>query len=150
MYALVFALSFFGKFLYGAASDRFPKRHVMLAASLTLLAGCLLLFEAGDGFRLTTDPARLTAFAAVFGLGFGGSFTMIQLTVVESFGQRDLGKILGLVIFIDALGGGIGPAVAGELATASGSWLGPFVVVTTVALVAVLNVLFIRPLREAQ
>ncbi len=150
LYSLVFALSFFGKFLYGAASDRFAKRHVMLAASLTLLAGCLALFEPAQGFRLTTDPTRLTVFAAIFGLGFGGSFTMIQLTVVESFGQRDLGKILGLVIFIDALGGGIGPAVAGQLATTNGSWFAPFAVVTAVALVAVLNVLFIRPLREAQ
>lgn len=148
LFSLIFGLSFFGKFLYGAASDWFPKRHVMLAASLTLLCGCLLLFEpAAGGLRLVTDPFRLAAFAVVFGLGFGGSFTMIQLTVVESFGQRDLGKILGVVIFIDAIGGGIGPAVAGRLATSSGSYLAAFGAVAAVALLAVVNVLFIRPLR---
>jgi MFS family permease len=147
LFSLIFGLSFAGKFIYGTVSDWFAKRHVMLAASLTLLAGCLLLFEIGPGgLQLVTDPWRLTAFAMVFGLGFGGSFTMIQLTVVESFGQRDLGKILGVVIFVDALGGGIGPAVAGELATRTGSYLAPFAVVTAVALLAVFNVLLVRPL----
>jgi MFS family permease len=150
LFSLIFAMSFFGKYLYGAASDWFPKRRVMLAASLTLLAGCLLLFTTGpDGWRLVTDPARLTAFALVFGLGFGGSFTMIQLTAVESFGQRDLGKILGLVIFVDSIAGGIGPFVAGGLATRNGGWLVPFALVAVVTLVAVVNVLFIRPLKAA-
>ncbi len=144
----MFAMSFAGKLLYGAVSDWFTKRRIMLAASLTLLAGCLLLFEpGGDGPGLVTDPGRLRLFAVVFGLGFGGSFTMIQLTVVESFGQRDLGKILGVVTFIDALGGGAGSAVAGQLATSTGSYLAPFAVVTLVALIAVANVLLIRPVR---
>ncbi len=150
IFSLIFGLSFAGKFVYGAASDFFPKRRVMLAASLTLLAGCLLLFApVAGGVGLVTDTARLTAFAVVFGLGFGGSFTMIQLTVVESFGQRDLGKILGAVIFVDGLAAGMGPAVAGELATRTGSYLAPFAVVTAVALIAVLNVLLIRPLVAA-
>jgi len=151
LFSLMFGASFFGKFLYGAASDWFARRHVMLAAGLTQLAGCLLLLEPAGaaGLEVASGTGQLAAFAVVFGLGFGGSFTMIQLTVVESFGQRDLGKILGIVIFVDALGGGLGPAVAGQLATASGSWLGPFVLVAAVALIACINVLFIRPLPHA-
>jgi MFS family permease len=148
VFSLAFALSFFGKFLFGAASDWFAKRHVMLAASLTLLAGTLLLFDNGaasGGLRLTDDAAQLRAFAVVFGLGFGGSFTMIQLTVVESFGQRDLGKILGMVIFVDGIAGAAGPLVAGELATRTGSYLPAFMVVAAVTALAVVNVLFIRP-----
>lgn len=150
LFSLIFGLSFFGKFVYGALSDWFPKRHVMLAASLTLLAGCLLLLDVDGGrLALVTDPARLTAFAVVFGLGFGGSFTMIQLTVVESFGQRDLGKILGVVIFVDSLGGALGPAIAGQLATSTGTYLAPFAMVAGVAVIACVNVLFIRPLRRS-
>ncbi len=146
VFSLMFAMSFVGKLLYGTVSDWFAKRRVMLAASLTLLAGCLLLFEPGsDGPGLVTDPSRLRLFAVVFGLGFGGSFTMIQLTVVESFGQRDLGKILGVVTFIDAIGAGLGAALAGQLATATGSYLAPFAMVTLVALLAVANVFLIRP-----
>jgi MFS family permease len=149
LFSLMFASSFFGKFLYGAASDWFTKRRVMLAAALTQLVGGLLLLEVGpDGLQPARDTALLTAFAVIFGLGFGGSFTMIQLTVVESFGLRDLGKILGVVIFVDSLGGGIGSAVVGRLATATGSYLVPFLLVAVVALVACINVLFIRPLQR--
>lgn len=147
IFSLIYTLSFCGKFIYGAISDWFAKRHVMLAAAITLLAGCILLFEAGagGGFVITRDPGRLMAFATIFGLGFGGSFTMIQLTTIESFGQRDLGKVLGVVTLVDGIGGGLGPAVAGQLATSTGSYLAPFALVTGVAVVAVLNVLLIRP-----
>ena len=60
-------MSFFGKLLFGVVSDFFPKRHVMLTASLTLLAGCLLLFDYGSSplalpLALVTDPARLAVF----------------------------------------------------------------------------------------
>lgn len=146
IFSLIFTLSFCGKFLYGLASDWLPKRRVMLAASLTLLAGCLLLFDFSAGaLTLTGDPARLTAFAIVFGAGFGGSFTLIQLTTADSFGARDLGKILGCVTLADGLAAGAGPAVAGQLATSTGAYLAPFALVTAAAVLAVLNTLLIGP-----
>jgi MFS family permease len=105
LYSVIFWCSFAGKFLFGAISDRLPKRRVMLIASLILFSGCLILFEPrADGLALTSSLPRLASFAAIFGLGFGGSFTMIQLVAVESFGQRSLGKILGFITLIDALG----------------------------------------------
>jgi len=146
LFASVFWASFVAKFLFGALSDRFVRRRVMLFASLVLLAGCLLLFEPGDGaIDLSHNPVQLGMFVIVFGLGFGGSFTMIQLVCVEVFGQRALGKILGTVVFVDALGAAAGTFLAGELQTVTGSYLAPFTMVTAVAVVAVINVLFIRP-----
>jgi len=146
VFATIFWCSFAGKFLFGAASDRLPKRRVMLLSSLLLLAGCLLLFETGGGRpALTTASQRIWAFAVIFGLGFGGSFTMIQLVAVETFGQRALGKILGLVTLIDALGAAAGTVISGQLRSLSGSYLLPFGLVALMATVAVLNVLLIRP-----
>lgn len=147
LYSVIFWCSFAGKFLFGALSDRIPKRRVMLITSLILLAGCLLLFEGGpDGLRLTADMPRLVSFAMVFGLGFGGSFTMIQLVAVETFGQRSLGKILGCITLVDALGATLGTILTGQLKTATGGYLLPFGVITAVAFFAVVNVLLIRPL----
>lgn len=148
LFATIFWLSFAGKFLFGLLSDRLPKRRVMLVTSLTLLAGCLLLFDPATG-RLTTAGPQLVAFAVVFGLGFGGSFTMIQLVAVETFGQRALGKILGVITLIDALGAAAGTVLTGQLRTATGDYRLPFALLTLVALVAVVNVLFIRPVRPA-
>jgi MFS family permease len=155
LYSLLMACSVAGKFLFGAISDRYAKRRVMLVTSLTLLAGCLLLFTrdpaAGQalGLALTTDPDRLRAFAVVFGLGFGGCFTLIQLVAVESFGQLELGKILGVVVFVDTLGGVLGTLLAGQIRTATGDYFLTFGIVTIVAVVAVINVLGIRPLAPA-
>lgn len=146
LYSVIFWLSFCGKFLFGYISDRFAKRHVMQVTSAILLAGTLLLFELGPaGVELTRAPGRLVAFAVVFGLGFGGSFSLIQLVAVESFGQRALGKILGIVTFVDAIGATAGTLLSGQLRTSMGGYFGPFAIVVVVAVVALVNVLLIRP-----
>ncbi len=147
LYSVIFGFSVAGKFLFGAVSDYFPKRRVMLATSTTLLLGCLLIFTIDDGgLTLASGVAQLTVFTIVFGLGYGGSFTMIQLVCVESFGQRALGKILGVVICFDSLGGMAGTLLTGQMKTVTGSYLLPFCIVATVALIAVINVLLIRPM----
>lgn len=153
LYSTILACSVAGKFLFGAVSDRFRKQRVMVATSLTLLAGCLLLFTAGNGdggVSLAHNPAQLTAFAIIFGLGFGGSFTLIQLVAVESFGQLALGRILGVVTFVDTMGGAAGTLLAGQIRTATGDYFVTFTVVVLVAIVALANVLLIRPLATGQ
>jgi sugar phosphate permease len=146
LYSTILACSVAGKFLFGAISDRYTKRGVMVVTSLTLLAGCLLLFQSGgQGIGLARDPLQLTAFAVIFGFGFGGSFTLIQLVAVESFGQLALGRILGVVIFVDTMGGALGTLLAGQMRTATGDYFLTFAVVRVVAVVAVANVLLIRP-----
>lgn len=148
LFATIFWCSLVGKFLFGALSDYIPKRRVMLITSVILLLGCLLVFSPGpDGIGLADGGVQLVFFAAVFGLGFGGSFTMIQLVCVECFGQRDLGKVLGIIIFVDSLGGAAGTLVTGQLKAATGSYLIPFMAVAAVAVVAVIGVSLIRPVR---
>ncbi len=146
LYAMIFAFSVVGKFTFGTLSDYLVKRHVMLITSAILLAACLLLFEFADGISLTYSYRRLLVFAMVFGLGYGGCYTMVQLVCVESFGQLALGKILGVVITADALAAAVGTALPGYLRTLTGSYLLSFSIVTGVAVVAIINVLFIRPL----
>lgn len=147
LFATVFSCSVVGKFLFGAISDRLRKQRVMLITSLTLLAGCGLLFStAGNHLSLAHSPGQLTAFAVLFGLGFGGSFTLIQLVAVDSFGQLALGRILGVVIFVDTLGGAAGTLLAGQLRTATGDYFATFSLVVIVGIIATLNVLLIRPL----
>jgi MFS family permease len=151
LFSLIFWCSFFGKFLFGAASDFIAKRHVMKIASVILLIGCLLLFNFSSGeLSLTTDGLRLSLFAAVFGLGFGGCFTMIQLVAVESFGQRSLGKILGVIVFVDSLGAALGTVLIGQLRTSTGDYVIPFLIVTAVAALAVVSVTMIKPLTPSK
>jgi len=146
LYSSIFGFSVAGKFLFGALSDRFAKRQVMRASSLMLLIGCLSIFALDSGgLRLTDNITQLALFTALFGLGYGGSFTMIQLVCVESFGRRALGKLLGIIICIDSAGGMLGTVWTGQMKTVTGSYLFPFSIVALVALFALLNVLLIRP-----
>ena len=149
LYTSIFGFSVAGKFLFGAVSDRFAKRQVMRASSLLLLIGCLSIFTLDSGgVRLTDSTVQLAVFTALFGLGYGGSFTMIQLVCVESFGRRSLGKLLGIIICIDSAGGMLGTIWTGQMKTATGSYLFPFSIVALVAPVALLNVLLIRPVTK--
>ena len=146
LYSMIFGFSVAGKFLFGVISDRFPKRRVMQITSALLLAGCLLLFTLNQGgISLATSPVQLGIFTIIFGLGYGGSFTMIQLVCIESFGQRALGKLLGIIICIDSFGGMLGTILTGQLKTNTGSYLTSFSIVVAVAFVALINVMLIKP-----
>jgi len=146
LFSLIYWFSFVGKFLFGALSDRIAKRKVLLLSGLVMLIGTLILFDpSGESLTLTRLIPRLTAFAIVFGLGFGGCFTMIQLVTVETFGQLALGKILGIIILIDGMGGFLGTVAAGRIRDATGDYLLPFLIVVAVTIVGLLGVVFIRP-----
>ncbi len=150
LYTMILGFSIAGKFLFGALSDRIAKRTVIRITSAVLLTGCLCLFTLdGPTVALATDTRQLMLFAIVFGLGYGGSFTMIQLVCVESFGQRSLGKVLGFIMCIDSIGGMLGTILTGQLKTVTGSYLLPFTIVAVVAAIALCNVLLIRPVTRA-
>lgn len=147
LYSLVLAFSVTGKLLFGWLADYRSAKEVMILSSLTLLAGCLLLFEPRLAEpSLTTSKTQLTCFTVVYGLGFGGAFTMIQLVCVASFGQRELGKILGLIVMCDTVGAVIGIAGIGFMKDLSGTYTQPFMIVTVVAVVGLVNMILIRPL----
>jgi len=147
LYSAIFWCSVAGKFAFGALSDRIAKQRVMLITAVLLFCGSLLAFTPGEqGLALSTSIPQLTAFAIVFGLGYGGSFTMIQLVCVDCFGQRALGKLLGIVIFVDSLGGALGTALSGQLKASTGSYLTPFMTVSVVAFVAIIGVMLIKPI----
>ena len=95
--------------------------------------------------EFTRSIPQLLLFALVWGLGFGGSFTMIQLTAVESFGTRSLGKILGIIVFVDSMAATAGTLLISQMKTSTGSYMVPFRTLVGVAVVAVINVLPIQP-----
>jgi sugar phosphate permease len=110
--SMLFAVSVGGKFLFGFLSDRFSPTHVMLfCCAVMFLASLVLLF-------LTANTAFL--FLIPFGLGFGGTFVLLQRLVADYFGIREYGKILGVVTLIDTVGAAIGGKITAYLADAAG------------------------------
>ena len=108
----LFAVSVGGKFLFGYLSDRFsPPRVMLLCTSIMFLSTFLLL-----------NLSEVTAFLFLipFGMGYGGSFVLIQRLAADFFGPLDYPKILGAITIGDTLGAAAGGLVTGRLADAAG------------------------------
>lgn len=120
--AQVFSVFFFssviGKVLFGWLSDRFSKSNIMLLATTNLIIG-LVLFRFIDGDSMVS----ILAYAVIYGIGFSGAFTMIQLMIAELFAGPTYGRMLGVYVFIDTLAGGVGIAVLGNMRVAMDSYL---------------------------
>lgn len=136
------AASILGKLIFGWLSDRFPKVWVnMFCCGLLCLAGALLL---------SLTAASAFPFALAFGFGYGGAFVLVQLMVAECFGLRELGRILGVILIVETIGGALGNYLTGQLAQAAGDYSAGFVAVfgaSVIAFVAALLLIKLVPRR---
>ncbi len=98
-----FVAAIIGKGLFGYLADRFDKLKVMMASVLNLAVGLAFLFLAAPGEWLWP-----LAYAVVYGVGYAGAFTMIQLMIAKFYAGRNYGVCLGVFLFIDSLAGAAG------------------------------------------
>lgn len=134
--------SIVGKLAFGWLSDRLPKAWVHLACCAVL---CL-----AASFLLNLTAPLAFPFALAFGFGYGGAFVLVQLMVAECFGLREQGRILGIILIVETVGGGLGIFLTGALAQAAGDYAFGFRVVfaaTVVALLAALPLIRLMPKR---
>jgi len=112
--SLFFLCALVGKFLFGAAADYVDAKKVMLI-------NCVVMFF-GAAF-LASMKADLVWYSVVaFGLGWGGIFTLLQLNLVNAFGLKSAGKILGTITVFDSISGGIGIWLTGYFFETTGSY----------------------------
>ncbi len=111
--AVLFTTSICGKFLFGFLSDKFPPTRVILICCTTMFLATLVLLS------LNAENAFL--FLIPFGLGYGGTFVLLQLLTAEYFGLKEFGKILGAITVIETIGGAAGTIITSRIADAAGS-----------------------------
>ena len=133
----LFLLGLIGKFMFGAAADYFNRKLVFV--------GNLIVMFIGTVFLLMDSTATLWPAVVLTGLGWGGLYTMLQLLVVESFGIRAAGRILGTITVMDAIGGGLGVVLTGVLFDKSGSYRVAFGVISALVFLALLAAMFVKP-----
>ncbi|MEJ2109280.1 MAG: MFS transporter [Acidobacteriota bacterium] len=121
-YSLIFSAIFWfaiaGKILFGYLSDRYDKILIMCIV-VSLLRFGLIFLRMSSADHLWV----LYCYAAFFGLGFGGTFALIQLVIAEFFAGQSYGKILGILTAVDVACGGLGISVLAELENVYGSYL---------------------------
>ncbi|HTK38361.1 MAG TPA: MFS transporter [Pyrinomonadaceae bacterium] len=138
-----FAASVGGKFLSGYFSDRFSSTRVLFLFCLLMFAATLVLFD------LSAWTALL--FLLPFGLGYGGTFVLLQRLASDYFGRREYGKILGTIVMIEIIGAAIGGRVTGILADrAGGDYTVAFYGVVFAALGAFLCAVLLNVMRKTR
>ena len=135
-YSTLFFFSLSGKSFFGFLSDRFPKRAVNLVCCVMMLAGTLIL--------LSINQANTWFFCVLFGLGYGGITVTTKLVLVELFGLRSLGKLLGIMMGAETIFGGGGNLLTGRLFDTTGSYQAAFRVMAVCSIVSVLLMALLR------
>lgn len=120
-YTVLFYLGLVGKIASGFLADRVSRKSVFVATLAIMCSGALLL---------TLPALSLIWFALVlFGLGWGGLYTLLQLQAADYFGPQHLGKILGAITVLDTVGGGLGPPLIGALRDRADSYQPAFLLI---------------------
>jgi len=141
-YFPVFIMGLVGKITAGALCDLLPRKVVF--------GGCLGLMLAGAALLVTLDADLLVPALYLFGLGWGGNYTMLQGLVADVFGARSIGRILGGITVLDATGGALGPWLTGALFDVSGTYQLSFAVVAVLITASLVAVMLVRlPTRAA-
>ena len=116
---LIFFGGFIGKFFSGKLAEMIGRKAVLLMGVGIMLIGSILIVLA----IFFKDPVLVWAGLALYGTGWGGLYTLIQLLTADLFGLISLGKIMGVINIVDTLGGGLGPVMTGYLYDRTQSYL---------------------------
>ena len=133
---LMFGLAMVGKFIFGFLADVLPAKRVFLVNLAIMAAGALIL---------ATMRADLIWYSlALFGLGWGGLYTMIQLLAVNAFGLSSAGKILGTITLLDATTAGLGIWVTAKIFDITKSYHIAFSLICALIVLALLAATLVR------
>ena len=118
VYGLVGITGSFGKFFWGAISDRVGREEAALAGAASAALGIFLLMQIHDTSRLPL----LIVFVGIYGLGYGSVPPMRPSIVADIFQGKGFGAIYGSTYIASGLGGLIGPWLAGYLFDTMGTY----------------------------
>lgn len=133
---VMFGLAMVGKFVFGLLADLFRPKYVFLFNIALMTAG---------GLCMATMNVELIWYALIlFGLGWGGLYTMVQLLAVNAFGLSSAGKILGTITLLDATTAGLGIWLAAKISDVTGSYAPAFQLMCVLLLLALVAACFVR------
>jgi len=139
----IFWFAILGKLLIGYLSDHFDKILIMLLVVIALVAGLTIL-----RFSSANNLLGLYCYAAVFGIGYSGTFTMIQLVIAEFYSGHSYGKILGVLTMVDVGSGGIAITVIARMQQAYKSYLPVFEMLIGLTCIVAILVVFLHRMRR--
>lgn len=133
-----FALGIFAKIGSGWVYDKLSIRGIMLCYWLLAIAISLALPIVGI--------ATLVLFTVARGLAHGGLIADTAIFAKHCYGQRNLNKMIGILIGFTTAGYAVGPVLLASIHDHYGSYRYGFMLYAALAVVAALLLLGVRPL----
>lgn len=130
------------KLLFGRVSENVTARVAFLVSLLVQATGLAL-------FIVTGGSGAVWLAVVVFGLGYGGMGALVPLSILEAFGVRAFGTIMGLVSFVGIVPQLVGPIVAGVTFDATNSYTTIFAVIVALHIAGAVSFALARPARAA-
>lgn len=137
--SIIGGISMGGRLVMGGAGDKIGNRRAIIICFLILVAALFWL-------QVAKELWMLYLFAVMYGFAHGGFFALISPMIAELFGIRSQGIILGAVIFSGALGGAVGPVLAGHMFDVMDSYQLAFLVCAIIAVVGLIVVSLLKPI----
>ncbi|MFC2041334.1 MFS transporter [Chloroflexota bacterium] len=131
-----------GRLVLGWLGDRVNKKLIAAGAFAIMSIGSLCFGYAG-----TAGIWLLVPFIILFGIGYGGINTLKIALQGEYFGRTSFGTVLGVMVGITMSGSILGPPLAGWVYDNWGSYQGIWFIFAGLAVVALLSILALRPVR---
>jgi sugar phosphate permease len=139
----IFWFAIISKLLIGYLSDHFDKILLMFLVVIALIIGLTLLRFSSAG-----NMPGLFLYAAIFGIGYSGTFTMIQLVIAEFYSGQSYGKILGILTMVDVGAGGLAISAIARMQSIFNSYLPVIEALIGLGCLVAIMVLFLFRMRR--
>ena len=126
--SIIFMAGLLGKILSGFLVEKWSVRKIWIGfqASMFLGAVTIVVFQA----------AGVWVGLFCIGLGWGGAYSLTQLSISNMFPAKVLGRLMGLFVIIEAVGSGCGSWLTGVLFDVGGSYNTSFIIAACFMVVA--------------
>ncbi len=134
-------VSIFGKIIMGSSGDRIGNRLTLIISFILVAIILFWLIPAKEAWMLYL-------LVAIFGFSFSGLDTLMSPIVAELFGLTSHGVIFGVIIFSIAIGGAIGPVLAGHIFDITSSYQLAFLTCAGAAIMGTMMTLLLKPIHR--
>ena len=133
--SIIFIGGFIGKVISGKLAEMIGRKIVLVGGVAMMLLGSLLIVSS----IFYKNPLLIWIGLMLYGTGWGGLYTLIQLLVADLFGLIAIGKIMGVINIIDTIGGGLGPIITAVIYDSTQNYLLPFLVISALLVIALIS-----------
>ena len=126
-----------GKFIFGNLSDKYGPRMALVLDLCGQAIFASLLVYAGDGLPVWVIVPAMGFFLGAFG-------ALYQLIVIDAFGVKHFGAIMGVIAISNAVPSFLGPIIAGMSFDITGSYAVAFVITSVIFVLGAISLKFTR------